>query len=106
MLITTFAEVVEKPFMATEFVLNIQSWLATSCYCVGTIWKTKDFWNHVLKVKHFWQSHSFRFYYKGVQNKRKLLKTQKQVLFFRLTWLICLVDNKKYWAIYYEEMCL
>ena len=53
MLITTFAEVVEKPFMATEFVLNIQSWLATSCYCVGTIWKTKDFWNHVLKVKHF-----------------------------------------------------
>ena len=52
----------------------IQSWLSSSCYCIGTFWKTK-YWSF-----HIRQRHSFRFCYEGVHNKKYLSKKKQMLL--------------------------
>ena len=81
MLIATFGEVVEKPFKATRFVFKSPKLIG---YCISEVTIVEvTFENPKIEAKHFWQSRSFRFYSKAVQNKRKLLNTK--VLFHFLT---------------------
>ena len=71
-MIATFLQKLKKNHLKyLNLYSNLQSLLAGSCYWIGIFLKSKDW-----LVTYFWQSHSFRFYYKAVHNKRRLKHTE------------------------------
>ena len=77
---------------------NPQSWLARSCYHVGTFQELKS-WS-----SHLWQSHSSRVYLREFTTKENLLTNfQKKIIILNLLRL-WLTKKPKIWAIFYEEV--
>ena len=71
MLIATFEEVVGKPFQAHKFIFESPK-LSNS----KLLFEKLPFEKLKIQASHFWLSHSFMFYYKGVYNKRGLKYTE------------------------------